>query len=382
MPTPVNAPLVSVIIPTRNRCKLLVETLESVRNQTYQNWEAVVVDDHSDDCTWSVLSELSAADARIRPLLRTGPAGGAGVARNQGFRSSRGCFILFLDSDDLLMPNAIEGRLKVLEQNQGIDAVVGNSEYFRQIPGEYHNEWKALASFARRHEPLEAFLTGQSLWITSGPLWRREAVVKTGQWSTRKINDDNEYHLRALLAGVRFSPLCHVDWYWRLHGNDHISSPIHVHIPDYLLSLKEKISLLEVHRLLNDRNRRMLAWSCLLISLTCALERTVCDLRDAEAQWSEARSCSLVGGTLYFVGTALIWMQWFGPLRYAPRELARFLVYLDLQRKPPCSWSFLTAVQSYLKYLVIHFANWRHAKNDHARYTANSASCSPVVTRP
>jgi len=94
-------PLVSIVIPTKNRCALLRETLASVQNQTYPNWEAIVVDDGSTDDTWPALMDLAARDPRIRPQRRTGPAGGAPLARNQGFAASRG------PAPNVLLPDAV-----------------------------------------------------------------------------------------------------------------------------------------------------------------------------------------------------------------------------------------------------------------------------------
>jgi glycosyltransferase involved in cell wall biosynthesis len=354
-------PLISIIIPTKNRASLVIETIESVRNQTYPYWEAVVVDDLSDDNTWAVLEDLAAHDSRIRPVLRAGQVGGSAVARNQGIDASRGSFVLFLDSDDLLAFTALEGRLKRFAERPEADAVVGDCEYFRKIPGEYHDECAIASDLGKEDDPLEAFLTRCSPWITSGPLWRREAIKRTGPWKT-STSDDNQYHTRALLSAVKFLRLSHADWYWRLHCGDHVSGPAHFNASKQIELLDNTTQLLQSHGLLTRRKKRMLAWSCLLSALTCAVEHSAVNVREANVTWLTARTRGLAGASFYFLGAALIRLQWSKALGLAPRELARFIVYLDLKHKPPVSKGLLLAALGYMKYLIIHFGHWNRAR--------------------
>src|SRR5947208_15659485 len=92
-------PLVSAVIPTRNRLGFLQEAVESARRQTYANWELIVVDDASEDGTWVWLCSLN--DLRIR-TFRLEHRSERSIARNQGLSKARGEFALFLDDDDLL----------------------------------------------------------------------------------------------------------------------------------------------------------------------------------------------------------------------------------------------------------------------------------------
>ena len=110
-------PLISIVIPTYNRAKVISEALKSVQQQTYKNWEAIVVDDGSKDNTWQVVDDLARDDRRIR-FIRQEKNRGAQVARNAGIRAARGEWVAFLDSDDLLLPNSLEIRLEaVLKAN-------------------------------------------------------------------------------------------------------------------------------------------------------------------------------------------------------------------------------------------------------------------------
>lgn len=115
-------PTVSVIIPTRNRCHYLQEALDSVHRQTHDRWEAIVIDDASEDGTWRWLQEL--ADGRIRSL-RLDLNSGSTVTRNAGLRMARGDYCLFLDDDDRLPPDALADHLRAIEGHSGAIATLG-----------------------------------------------------------------------------------------------------------------------------------------------------------------------------------------------------------------------------------------------------------------
>ncbi|RSK40507.1 glycosyltransferase family 2 protein [Mangrovimonas spongiae] len=112
-------PLVSIIIPTYNRTHLIGETLNSVLAQTYTNWECLVIDDGSTDNTEDVLKTYINKDLRIQYHKRpeTHLSGGNG-ARNYGFKLSKGDYIQWFDSDDVMYPNYLERQLKHIQTHQ------------------------------------------------------------------------------------------------------------------------------------------------------------------------------------------------------------------------------------------------------------------------
>lgn len=96
--------LISVIMPTRERADRLSAAMESVRRQSYPNWELLVVDDASQDPTEAVVAGLALADERIRYLRMPG-AGGVSAARNAALREARGEIVVYLDDDNVFYPN-------------------------------------------------------------------------------------------------------------------------------------------------------------------------------------------------------------------------------------------------------------------------------------
>lgn len=107
--------LVSVIIPTFNSEKYISDTIVSVQNQTYQNWEIILVDDASTDQTQTIITTFL-TDKRIQfyPLKKNS---GTGVTRNFGVSKAVGKYISFLDADDLWKPEKLEKQIDFLKKN-------------------------------------------------------------------------------------------------------------------------------------------------------------------------------------------------------------------------------------------------------------------------
>src|SRR2546427_3749267 len=98
-------PVVSVITPAFNAVHRLRDCVASIRSQSFQNWEHVVVDDGSTDATWALLSELKAQDGRLRPIQQANA--GPGAARNTAMRAASGQYFAFLDADDRATPDRL-----------------------------------------------------------------------------------------------------------------------------------------------------------------------------------------------------------------------------------------------------------------------------------
>lgn len=120
---------VSVIIPSYNLGNYLPETLKSVIDQTFEDWECLVVENGSTDGSLSLLNEFCAADSRFIPVVFTQNQGVA-AARNRGLELAEGEFILFLDADDLLDPHYMEAAMAAFKLDPSLDLVYGKARRF------------------------------------------------------------------------------------------------------------------------------------------------------------------------------------------------------------------------------------------------------------
>src|SRR5690625_145630 len=108
--TPMKQPLISVITPAYNAERFIGETIESVLQQTYKNWEMIIVDDCSTDATVEIVQQYVEQDERVR-LIQLKENSGSAIARNTAMDHARGDFFAFLDSDDLWYPEKLDKQL-------------------------------------------------------------------------------------------------------------------------------------------------------------------------------------------------------------------------------------------------------------------------------
>ena len=165
-------PLISIIIPAYNRAHLISETLDSILAQTFKNWECIIVDDGSTDKTKEVVSEYVDKDSRFHFYTRpVGKIKGPNSCRNFGFEKSKGEFINWFDSDDLLLPTAIEERLNSFEENT--DVVIAKAEFFDSVTGQKISENQILSD-----NLLVDYFTGKITYYVSGPMWKKKFLLQ------------------------------------------------------------------------------------------------------------------------------------------------------------------------------------------------------------
>ena len=210
-------PQVSVVIPTYNHARFLGRALESVLDQTYSSWEALVVDNHSEDDTDEVVS--AHRDPRIR-LLKIHNHGIIAASRNLGIREARGSWIAFLDSDDRWYPEKLERLMDVAASDAYdvltndelmVDVRSGSRKILRYGPYE-DNFYRAL------------LLTGNRL-STSATIVRSDFLLCHGLAfdESRSYATVEDYDLWLNLAreGARFAFIDEVLGEFVLHGSNH-----------------------------------------------------------------------------------------------------------------------------------------------------------------
>jgi glycosyltransferase involved in cell wall biosynthesis len=153
-----NNPKVSIIVPCYNQAQYLSEALQSVLDQTYENWECIIVNDGSPDNTKEVAQEWVKKDSRFIYLYKEN--GGLSSARNAGLDIVKGMFIQFLDSDDLINKNKLKNTLDIIVIDEGTtyDIVISNFMMFRESID------KLLPPFCRLTEDLFNFDTTLYNW--------------------------------------------------------------------------------------------------------------------------------------------------------------------------------------------------------------------------
>lgn len=115
-----NNRLVSIITPTYNSACFLAETIDSVLNQSYRNWELLIVDDGSADDTLLIAKKFAERDIRVKVFSLGYNSGGPATPRNYGIRHAQGDYIAFLDSDDIWLAEKLQKQVDFLEKNPDV----------------------------------------------------------------------------------------------------------------------------------------------------------------------------------------------------------------------------------------------------------------------
>ena len=169
--------MISIIIPTYNRAHLICETISSIINQSYRNWELIIVDDGSTDKTFKVVKPFL-EDTRINIVKRprNRPSGG-NAARNYGLEISQGNYVKWLDSDDLLEKDCLEKQFNTLISDNA-DVIFCRSRFFNQNSTTGKIEFGPLwnEGFKKPGNILENFILGQLRFSNNDGLWKRNIL--------------------------------------------------------------------------------------------------------------------------------------------------------------------------------------------------------------
>lgn len=196
-------PKISVIIPTFNRAHIVGETLESILNQTFGDWECLVVDDGSTDNTEEVLHSYQNRDCRIRFYKRpNNRLKGANACRNIGIENAKGEYLQFLDSDDLLGPDKFEMQLKELEKATEYSIATckwGGVRMNKEKAKLYHG----LPTYFSTKKPIQLIeVYGKRLTYFPPHVFLipKNIISRTGKWDEElTINQDGEFFSRVIL---------------------------------------------------------------------------------------------------------------------------------------------------------------------------------------
>jgi glycosyltransferase involved in cell wall biosynthesis len=206
--------MISIIIASFNKERFISETISSVIDQSFQNWELLIVDDCSTDQTISVIRSFFEKDKRIK-LFVNAKNSGANYSRNLGIREAKGAYLIFLDADDLLASDCLAKRYQYMTANRELDFSVFSMGVFKTKVGDSHFKWVPHT----KNAPLRRFLAHDLPWTITQPVWKRSFLLNIGGFDEDFLRmQDVELHTRALLQSkVKFSIVAgEPDCYYRI----------------------------------------------------------------------------------------------------------------------------------------------------------------------
>lgn len=250
-----NLNLVSIIIPTFNRSHLIGETLDSVIKQTYKNWECIVVDDGSTDYTDELMEFYCIEDSRVKYFKRpnTDKKGG-NTCRNYGFFLSKGDYIQFLDSDDLLSSNKLRNQIMELSQCNKMSIATCKYGYFDSLYSKFtlREKLNTYKNFQSGIQLLAEFGCSKEYFPSHVYLISKELIEVAGEWNEDLIiNQDGEFFSRILLFAEKIL-FVNSEVYYRV-GNEISTSKIDSHEKAQALIYSWQIIEENFNKLLNSK---------------------------------------------------------------------------------------------------------------------------------
>ncbi len=216
------SPVVSVIVPCYGQAKYLPESVQSVIDQTFGDWECIIINDGSPDNTREVALVLAAGDSRIRYIEQAN--GGVSRARNRGLDEARGRYIQFLDADDLIRPEKFEQQLGRLPGGPGLELAYTDYRYCKaDDPGTTIVELYVSPKMAAEHPLRDMALrweTGLTIPIHSflfDARFFREHMIRFDE--SLPNNEDWECWMRVLSLAPEIHYLDHEMAVYRYHDS-------------------------------------------------------------------------------------------------------------------------------------------------------------------
>lgn len=213
-------PVISVIIPVYNGAKTIEETVRSILNQTFQDFEIIIINDGSKDETLEAIDRIF--DPRVR--VYSYPNSGQGASRNRGLSQAKGEYIAFLDADDLWTPNKLEAQLTALQANPKAGVAYSWTDFI----DEWGNFLRPGSHLNISGDVYPHLLLTNILENGSNPLIRREAIDRIGQFdASLPPAEDWDFYLR-LAAVYPFVVVPHPQILYRVYANSSSTNVFHL----------------------------------------------------------------------------------------------------------------------------------------------------------
>lgn len=206
--------MISIIIPNYNKSQFVAETINSIKEQTYDNWEAIIIDDCSSDNSVEIIAGLTSNDNKFKLKVNLSNKG-ANYCRNVGIKEAKGDFIIFLDSDDILSKDCLKNRIDFFRESSNIDYAVFCMGSFNGVIGDNSFLWNNFHG-----NLLKRFLSHDLPWALPSLLWKKSSLeILNGFDESFKRYQDVELHIRALLnenLNYAFDKSNRPDCYYRI----------------------------------------------------------------------------------------------------------------------------------------------------------------------
>ena len=215
-----NEPIVSIIMATYNRGHLIEETLDSIMNQTFTDWECFIVDDGSLDNTQEVVQQYILKDYRFKYWRRSQDyKKGLPGARNYGLDLTKSEYIVFFDDDDIAHPELLSICIKEIRK-------YNNPDFCRYLRSTFTNRFNNSYDLGQTYDittfginQLEEMITNQIPFNSCQVLWKKASLKNMRYNESLMFSEEWEFYSRLLLTGMNGISIEKVLYFGRKHAN-------------------------------------------------------------------------------------------------------------------------------------------------------------------
>lgn len=251
----INAPMLSIIMPTFNHKKELMVMLNSILSNSFTDWELLIIDDGSAQDDLNVIQTYVLKDKRIRLLQRDSLPKGAPHCRNIGIDNAIGKYIIFFDSDDYVTPLCLENRVRAMEENLEIDFAIFPSGIFSEDQM-FCTPDKNVYGYPIYRDDIKNFASRRLPFIVWNNIYRASSIRKYRlYWDVNLLSlQDADYNITAITCGMKYKYITvEPDYGYRVYSSASISKKIctdehfrsHVH---YIRNAYQKIQQAYGHK--------------------------------------------------------------------------------------------------------------------------------------
>jgi len=265
-----NTQLVSIIMPVFNRESIVLKTLRTILNQTYQYWECIIIDDGSTKNDFIKIYNFAKKDNRFRVLKRPDyKLKGANACRNYGIENSKGEFIIFFDSDDLMDKSCIKNRVSAFKQYLEYDFLVFSMGNFKNESDCYIDENRKSINLTNR-KTIEEFIFSKLPWNVCRPIFKSN-LIKNKIWFNENIQNfqDDEFNIRVLAnLNLKYYAIDITDSYYRIEEStikkyQSITGRQNV-LNSYYEYSKTFLSIIDTDQIINNKGKLLIRFFSVL----------------------------------------------------------------------------------------------------------------------
>lgn len=259
-------PTVSIIMATYNRAHFIVETLQTIKKQSFTDWECLIIDDGGSDNTKEIISSILEQDQRFQFLKRTNTyKNGLPGCRNYGLDLAKGTYVIFFDDDDIVHPDNLETGIAVIESNNVDFCHYQKSSFEGLIPTIQSKPTQLVNTISK--ENIEGVVTQRISMTSCTVLWKNHCFEHIRFDETVLYAEEWECYSRIVSEDFKGISISNVLYYNRKHGNS-MTAEFYQNDPVRRKTYSKAILLV----LQNLKEKNLLSYSLKRYFITTAIE--------------------------------------------------------------------------------------------------------------